>query len=559
MKLLIVCRMKYSGQHTYSILLIVFVLLSSACRKNADNREDTVDLTISEVSLRIGAEGGERIISVYSDYDWHVLPDYAPWISIMQDGDISLTIVAENNESQSDRESEIHILCNGTRFTVSVRQDAQSYIAVKSERIVVVEPEGGPYYCEVESNILFEVAVDADGTDWVSVETAGNELATLKGGFSQQNEHTVMLKILANDGAENRLAVVYFRALDSDLKDSIMICQTHRGQAHGNDILDGVAYKLQESEFENLNLVVMGDGFLNGHLVEGGLYERSMKQAIEAFFSIPPYSKFRNMFNVYIVGVESETDVIGSSKGIGSISRTKLGTAFGSGTEIVCDDDVVFEYACKAVPVSEREPALIIVVLNSDKYAGTCYMYQDGNAIALCPMSKAEPPYDFDSVVRHEAGGHGFGFLADEYVYYQQQIPANNVQEIKKWQEYGFMMNLDFTSDHSAILWKDFVNLSDYPEVGIYEGGDQYQYGVWRSEENSCMNNNIPYYNIQSRWTIYKRIHQMAGLPYSVSNFLSIDDRMSVIQMGKVQADSCQMDFVPLARPKLVRSSCIEK
>ena len=57
---------------------------------------------------------------------------------------------------------------------------------------------------------------------------------------------------------------------------------------------------------------------------------------------------------------------------------------------------------------------------------------------------------------------------------------------------FGFQLNLDFTSDLSGILWKDFVGLPDYPEVGAYKGGSQYQYGVWRSEENSCMNNNIP-------------------------------------------------------------------
>lgn len=56
--------------------------------------------------------------------------------------------------------------------------------------------------------------------------------------------------------------------------------------------------------------------------------------------------------STYTVGVESETDAIGEKTGLGSTSRTRLGTAFGSGTEIVCDDDAVFEYASRAVDLS---------------------------------------------------------------------------------------------------------------------------------------------------------------------------------------------------------------
>lgn len=116
---------------------------------------------------------------------------------------------------------------------------------------------------------------------------------------------------------------------------------------------------------------------------------------------------------------------------------------------------------------------------------------------------------------------------------------------------FGFQLNLAFTSDLSGILWKDFVGLPGYPEVGAYEGGSQYQYGVWRSEENSCMNNNIPYYNIQSRWIIYRRIKQLAGLPYSVSDFLSMD-KVTKFQ-GQQMSAPASHEFVPLARPKMIK------
>lgn len=544
-------------KHFICVFLILLSLANSCKKDNPDYNRD-VDIVFSTENLRIGWEGGESMISVLSEYDWHLLPVEEYWIVVSKYDASQISIVADKNETKSERVIKIQILCNGTRYGVTVRQSAQDFLDVQSEKSIVVEPNGGLVECKVESNIRYEVTVGREGESWIVKETGGDILTSLKGGLSSQNVRPVLFNVLANDGSESRSATIYFKSLTSELKDSVVICQKAAGQGEGSDIggtaiVDGVAYRLQQSKYDKLNLIVMGDGFLKSHLAEGGFYEKSMIQAIEAFFSISPYTEFRDLFNVYIVGVESDSDVIGNKTGIGPSSRTRLGTAFGSGTEVVCDDEVVFEYASKAVSISDDSNALIIVVLNSNKYAGTCYMYINGNAIALCPMSKENPPYDFESVVRHEGGGHGFGFLADEYVYYQSWIPSADVQEMKEWQKYGYQLNLDFTSDNSSILWNDFIGLSGYSEVGAYEGGALYQYGVWRSEENSCMNNNIPYYNIQSRWVIYRRIKQLANLPYSVSDFLSMDQQSKAERLPLSAPALGPIEFVPLASPKMFK------
>lgn len=95
--------------------------------------------------------------------------------------------------------------------------------------------------------------------------------------------------------------------------------------------------------------------------------------------------------------------------------------------------------------------------------------------------------------------------------------------EIKEWQKLGYQMNLDFTNDTSAILWKDFIGTDKYEMVGAYEGGFEYQYGVWRPEKNSCMNNNIPYFNAQSRWCITKRIMELSDIQYNIQKFMEDD------------------------------------
>ena len=47
--------------------------------------------------------------------------------------------------------------------------------------------------------------------------------------------------------------------------------------------------------------------------------------------------------------------------------------------------------------------------------------------------------------------------------------------------------------------------------------------GVYRSEQNSCMNNDIPYYSTISRMSIVKRIKQYAGESFSYEDFKAND------------------------------------
>ena len=333
---------------------VLLILLSTviSCRKNDIDSGKEPDIVLSAETPNIGWEGGEGTISVVSLYDWHLFPTDEDWIVVHREGDRRITFVAERNDTESDRVIRLSIVCNATRYYVTVRQNAKSYIEAKGERYIVIEAGGGQIECEVKSNTLYDVSIGNGYEDWISLEMDGGDVLTSHTGSLNPNTlRTVILNVIANDTADSRRAVVYFKALSSKLQDSVAIIQNPANQTSGNDIVDGVSYRLHESEYDKLNLVVMGDGFLKSHLSAGGLYERSIRQAIDAFFSIPPYSDYKELFNVYL-GVESETDAIGEKTGLGSTSRTRLGTAFGSGTEIVCDDDAVFEYASRAVDLS---------------------------------------------------------------------------------------------------------------------------------------------------------------------------------------------------------------
>ena len=115
----------------------------------------------------------------------------------------------------------------------------------------------------------------------------------------------------------------------------------------------------------------------------------------------------------------------------------------------------------------------------------------------------------------------------------------------------GFYHNLDFTDNLEIIRWKDFVGHAKYSDVGAFEGGYEYQYGVWRSEENSCMNNNIPYFNVQSRWSIVKRIMTISGTDFSISDFMEND---IINKPYDSRGGNISGHFIPLGEPVMIKN-----
>lgn len=61
--------------------------------------------------------------------------------------------------------------------------------------------------------------------------------------------------------------------------------------------------------------------------------------------------------------------------------------------------------------------------------------------------------------------------------------------------------------------------------VDIYEGAHMHSDGIYRSELNSCMNNNVPYYSTISRQAMVERILDYAGEKFDFETFVSKDSR----------------------------------
>jgi hypothetical protein len=271
------------------------------------------------------------------------------------------------------------------------------------------------------------------------------------------------------------------------------------------------------TEGNGIDVVFMGDAY-SDRQVESGLYFNDMKACAEGFFDVEPYKSFRHLFNIYFVTTVSSAE--GYELGGQSLGSTPL-----PGTAIVGNESKCFELALKAVKDPKRmDEVLVVVCVNQDyseiRMAGACTMhepedwagrdYASGNSVAF--FLKLDDSFEKTiEVIQHEAGGHGFAKLADEYNY-SGTLSSMDKDRINANSPHGWYSNIDLTPDPTKIKWSWFLADDRYKdEVGVIEGGYTYQYGVWRPTETSIMkNNSAGYYNAPSRYAIWYRIHKLA-------------------------------------------------
>ena len=290
---------------------------------------------------------------------------------------------------------------------------------------------------------------------------------------------------------------------------------------------DGEVTVLQQaSDGNGIDLVLMGDAFTDRQIADG-TYDEVMRKMADAFFSEEPYASFRHLFNVRSVKAVSSTE--GYEHG-----GQALAGWFGDGTSVGGNDSKCMEYARKAVSSEQMDQTLIIVAMNSTRYAGTCYMYYPsggdyGNGLSIAYFPIGETDEGLAQVVHHEAGGHGFAKLADEYAYENMgTIPQSEIDNRNATVPYGWWRNCDFTDDPELVKWSHFLADSRYrfDGLGLFEGGFTYWKGVWRPTENSIMRYNTDGFNAPSREAIWYRIHKLAygdDWEYDYEEFVAYD------------------------------------
>ena len=378
--------------------------------------------------------------------------------------------------------------------------------------------------CALSTEHKQKLVINAEGEWEVASKPNWCEVSPASG--NKKTEVTLTIKGMAKN-ADSRDGKVVFRLKDKDYTHECSVSQY--GYEYGEDEWITLQ-KATKGNNGGINIVLLGDGF-NAKDIASGKYLKDIKQEVEYFFGIEPYKTYRDYFNVYTAIPLSTESGIGT---VNTIRYNRFNTTFTGGVGLKADYDEVFDYALGAPTVNKGNlnQTLIIMVPNSTDYGGICQMWEDGSAIAFCPQSTYGYPLDTRGVIQHEAGGHGFGKLGDEYIYHNAFIDfcgcscCGHVLEFNGAKSLGWYDNLELTGKMHSVGWSHLIFDDRYSDiVDIYEGGYMHNRGVFRSEPNSCMNNDIPYYSTISRESIVKRIKAYAGETYSFEDFVKNDKR----------------------------------
>ena len=390
------------------------------------------------------------------------------------------------------------------------------------------------------------LVLNADGAwevehcpDWVTLsKTSGTGKTELRLTFNPM-EH----------GAGNRRDSILFRM---PVENHTTYCVVSQYDYEHEE--DSYLTLQEHTKGEGIDIVFVGDGF-NGENISDGSYLELIKQQTEYFFGIEPYQSHREYFNVYVTFPLSQETGVNTMH---TYVNNRFGTLHGvddqcSYNQLLIEADEVHDYVLNHSPLREDRinESLVVLVPNCADYSGnTIYAVNGwgpyGMTISICPPSNRPYPEDTRGVIQHEAGGHGFGKLADEEITYTDGrgtwATSNVINEVEEYHRWGWYQNIATTSNMKQVPWADFIfdtRYSDY--VDVYEGGYGYMRGIFRSEANSCMNYGIPYYNAISRLSIMRRIFDYAREPFTMDYFYEHDtnkwgDRDGTTRAGTAHA-----------------------
>lgn len=374
---------------------------------------------------------------------------------------------------------------------------------------------------------------------------------------------------------------------------------------------EGIVVLQEATKGDGTDIIIMGDGFDKTHFGSAGDYDKIMRKAYNDFFSVEPYTSLKEYFNVYYINAVSSEDhdakplQNGATQGDAS---TIFSTQFTPNTtSITGDDNATRTYAAQAIrkkggkngsectdedEISSRvNSSLIMVMVNVKCHAGTCNIsynfatdYCAASSVAYTALSTSDEMRRWTLI--HEAGGHGFGKLSDEYG--DNFITRFNITEwdylIKLHDNAGLYRNVnehwtadekadgwddDFRytyTDESNVYWSDLLDASygytTSEGLGIYRGGNTYSNLFCRPTNNSVMRNQFDtdghYFNAISRWAIWYRLMRLTNsttaqsFKESLDDFIAFDNNLT-IEKNSALTKSCDTEgLLPLATPVLI-------
>lgn len=408
-------------------------------------------------------------------------------------------------------------------FSVS-RDRVRTLNAAESRTLILRAPAN--FNWSIESKPDWVTVTPASGTGKADITVSVNEMARTTDQF-EVNEGTFNSPTYKKYAG--RSGEVVFKLDEKDYRCTLDVEQ------YDADYSDGEVMTLNTAtKGPGIDIVFIGDGY-DAKDIAKGTFKQNTEDGFKHFFGIEPYSTYKDYFNVYAVVSKSDDSGIGT---VNTVIDTKFGSYFTQNRIKAPGADKCFKWAKRADASMDLSKSLVIMLMNTSTYEGVTMMYGDGSAIACCPVSTDAYPYNFRGIIQHEAGGHGFGKLGDEYIYHNAFIQTCNCIDgcehpqgdddtstsYGMYKSKGWYKNLSMTADAKQVPWSHLIYHKNYSDkVDMYEGGYMHTRGVYRSEATSCMNNNIPYYSAISRQAIVERIKAYAGEEFNFDDFVAKD------------------------------------
>lgn len=517
-------------------ILTIFAagLMLAALFSCSENEAGDITLTTSGTTELYSVTNQSADIKFKASSSWKASSS-AKWLTVSpksgEAGDHVITVATTaTNRTGSSRVSQVTIVSGSTQKTISVKQRGE-YAVFDSEELNF--PSEGAIFragfrTNLEENQLHLYAtVGLD--EWLkNTKSDARTRAEYIGDLYP-------LRALPNESTNPRDGALFFVMEDKEGNllglDTLFVYQegSDQGYASSDYSADGKVELLNKAtEGKGIPIVLMGDGFIDKEIADS-TYARVMQQTMENLFSEEPIKSLRDYFNVYQVTAVSRRNRFDG------ISSTAFGTIPDHQTmSIDVDAASVMKYVKKVEDIDSVN-TLAVVILNANISRGVTYMMgsnrQDYNyAIALCPVIDSLKSEMFRSVLVHEAVGHGFAKLADEYVRSTEGSATDaDIRYLKEMHEkWAWFMNVDSEKDSTKVIWTQFIYDPEFAneQISTYEGGYTFYKGVYRPTQGSMMNSNDAPFNAPSRQAIYNKVMKLGlGKTPSYEEFVAFDQQ----------------------------------
>ena len=412
----------------------------------------------------------------------------------------------------------------------------------ESDRQTLTFAEGGRFEVETSGEVDYiggEVSVNVVSSDYTSVTSelrnAGDWIYQTYSGSNNT------LTVNVNEGQARSAEVVFTIKSTGSITytKSVSVSQKAAGspidESRYHQDKGSLELQAATAGYTPLNIVIVGDGYQKKDLLKGGKFERSARSAMEAFFGVEPYKSFRDRFRVMMVAYESVDEGLSVENGTQkdtyfksyykSSSDTYVNLSGGDYTSVSnvvrndlgWSDDATYYRTIVIMLINTSEGIGSNAAVYRAAYPNTSTLGEPYASFAFSMVTANNT--ETSNLIRHEAGGHAFGRLGDEYPSKTWGSDVNDSHDI------GWYRNI--TVDQSLWNWNDFIGRSGYEDVTYYQPNDSYWCPIDHTQYNSIMYNNTNKFNAPCRQIIYERIiKQTEGYnAYSWENFLEYDKR----------------------------------